>query len=262
MWTIGIPEKKELFRSGEFDLNKRSPLYRGLIGFWPLRPNSGHAKDYSATRNHGIRAASTPFSTTVVKDRHWGPLTALTFSGVANRRFGLKEFTPTDGLSILARISFTGSGTRTIFSNQRQRLILTSAHTLQYDPNIGAGATYTYATPLVSSTPYFVAVTQDASTNYAMYLDSAVVSSGTSEAFGTTPLASWIGSFHSSPQSSFTGEIWDVRVYNRALTQEEVILSYRKPWEIISPTQQRPSLLAIRGEEEEMMTRSSYFLLF
>ncbi|SKB98717.1 Concanavalin A-like lectin/glucanases superfamily protein [Salegentibacter salinarum] len=194
-------------------------LNQGLIGRWDLA--AGSAIDISGNGNNGII-----YNTTGTLDRFGTVNEALDFSGNGQISFGnvldmgLGDFSmgawfkinpANTGVYAIATKKTYGIGV----DNKRIRVYFEGAGTL--DVRMGV---------ISDDSWHYVAVTFDRDGFLKIYLDGEAIGSRDISSSSNTNVQSthpfFIGRYN-SPSYSYRGSIDDVRIYNRVLSEEEVI---------------------------------------
>ena len=83
---------------------------------------------------------------------------------------------------------------------------------------------------------YYVAITTDASGNLCMYINGVCESSETGQQFGQNQTDFYIGALASYNTQYFLGDIDDVRIYNRALSAQEITQLYAGGASVTQPS--------------------------
>jgi hypothetical protein len=96
-----------------------------------------------------------------------------------------------------------------------------SGTTLEWFPNVNT-TVVTASSGIGTGTWHFIAVTQDASNNWAMYVDGISINSGTTVSMLTQSQPASLGAYSAGPSRFFDGAIDDAALYSRALSQGEV----------------------------------------
>jgi len=216
--------------------NYAHPLMRGLIGWWLFNEGAGgQAYDSSLNRNTGTLTGMA-FPSTAASG--WGSgrngAKGLSFDGVDDKITTTSEFIGTGPITfsgwVYAR-SFGGNSAGRIISNGRFDIYITGANRIYFTSNAG---TNIYATP-TNSFPFnqwiHIIATRDSSGISNVYFNGIL--SGTANQSSGAPVA---GTFnpvignHNSLNRTWDGYIDDARIYNRALSAQEVQNLYTDPY--------------------------------
>lgn len=220
-------------------LNPRHPISAGLVGWWPMDEGQGVAiRDLSAGRNIGT---ATNMANPGISTSGWGAGASqkeLAFDG-SNDYVTVPH---TSALAMVGDMSITGwirisawnwhmlftktnggtAGPYSAYVNQVRG-------TIEFHRGNGAAAAYVESTTaLALNTPQFVAVTMSG-TAVAHYLNGATAGTGTiSTATADSGNALQIG--RRTDGFYVGGRLWQMRLYNRALSAAEVTQIYADPW--------------------------------
>lgn len=200
------------------------PLTQGLVGWWPLHDDQ--ARDLSGNDNHGTPNGG---PTTGVSGR--GGLGATSFDGIDDYITIPDLYSSPSALSMVAwvrpRAPDDGSrdGVINIGRNGGLKIRDSGSGTFEYYWN--DGSYHLIAEPSVSADEwYHVAMTWDGGTVRA-YLDGVQVGSGDYSSTGGDKSANRIGDVGGNVGSNpLDGNICDVRLYNRALSGQEIQTLY------------------------------------
>ena len=222
----------------------------GLIGFYPF---NGNANDESGTGNHGAVQGAT-----LTVDRCGNPNSAYRFDGV-NDYITLNPdyITPYSQGTFAAWVSLNSlSTTQYLGCIADEQTIDYYVSLLRFDPGNqrfsifqrfpGIANIIIGSTPVLANQYYFVVMTTDGN-EYNLYVngvkENLTVISGSNSgvwASGITSVDNWllgcIRILQPYDQAFLNGTLDDIRVYNRALTQEEILRLYTTHCSIIDIT--------------------------
>lgn len=194
-------------------------LQKGLMGWWKL---DGNGKDATPYANNGTVSAT---STT---DRRGKAAGAMAFNG-SNQQVQIANSSSvnvTGDITVSAWVYHTSASAGAIMHKDGQYTLYLSGNQLTWaDSTVWSYATFGYHGNVPLNTWSHIVATKQGST-VTIYLNGAVV---ISKAFGgtiagnTNPL--YLGSYAGS-QSFFAGSLDDERLYNRALSTDEVQALY------------------------------------
>lgn len=206
-----------------------------LVGHWPLSEDSGStAYDYSGNENHGSVTGAGPAGTGTVA----GP-----FGNSAYSFDGSDDFVSTSGLNFFSTDSFftisawfsEGGDTQRILSRRdtsngdRIELFINSGVGCVVDDDAGNVATLTSSESVVNTGWRHVLFTFNGSLDTVqLFLDGVLVGSDSTSMSGTLNVSNPdIGRRGGDNDNYFTGNIADVRIYNRILSPQEVQYLYQ-----------------------------------
>lgn len=204
-------------------------LYDGLVGHWPLHEQSGRANDLSGNENHG----SVSGATQGVAGR--GGLTAYSFKGsnsyVSIPNFGIYDGSQSFAWTAWVNVSFDSTYQNIISATSENNtdLRVSDSNDLEFHFRDGGGTDNIITYTGLTEGWHHVVVTWDPSGNAVVYVDgSNVTSTTTSSSIASDSGNSGIGAvnYGSGWSNYFNGEICDTRVYNRAISPEEVSTFY------------------------------------
>ena len=217
----------------------------GLVGYWRLDDGIGStvARDSSRYGNHGTLTAMDPSSDWVANPAHsmgsfFNPY-ALDFDGsndYVNLGQDISEFeNQTFTISLWAKIS-AGGGNRYFFGHYYYPAPSEEGILFEVDPNdnfafwtrVGTRVTNTSKVVDDGEWHHFVGVMNQAANQKLAYVD-GIAASGTANTMTYGGGRSWtVGGIidypypNNTPWGATTGQIDDVRIYNRALSANEV----------------------------------------
>ncbi|MFH1637959.1 MAG: LamG-like jellyroll fold domain-containing protein, partial [Candidatus Woesearchaeota archaeon] len=194
---------------------------RSLVGWWRFEENNGtQMNDSSTWGNNGSCSGSTcPSWTTGARGK------ALKFDG-SNDYVKLGSLTITTATTVEAWIKTTTSAQRPVFSNRGDGLYfgVTGGHFFTY---------YNTATPasmsaggIVNDDIWHYVVWVSDGTNSTMFIDGINVSTIAQSRSSSSSSTGYIG-FDSPNSEYFPGTIDEVKVWNRALSAQEINASFR-----------------------------------
>jgi len=200
----------------------------GLIAYYPL---DGDASDESINDNHGTVLGAVP-----VTDRFGRSNCALVFDGVDDyiRVPYSSVFDLTNALTAAAWVTVVDDGDTRIIINKGQTWSLHFGYSGQLCSDIppAYGEPYFHASvAVVENAWHHVAVTLDGGNHFRLFFDGQLVAdSVTTGALPTDDLDLHIGNNSPTPwdDGAYNGNIDEVRVYNRALTEEEIRTLYNE----------------------------------
>ena len=206
-------------------------LTKGLVGHWNLdsesyNPATKRFTDKSAFSNHGTSANAATFTT----DHKGQADRAMTFNGTsdyvnAGNAASLKSsvFTYSAWVKPVSIIIGTIKGGSAETDGAQFRISDGYLQLLKQ----GMVLMGTSNTVISLNTWSFVAVSYNSSGKYNFYINGNDAGSGTNLQTFIFPTNTWIGSrYTAGAQEVFKGSIDEVRIYNRALSAEEVKMSY------------------------------------
>lgn len=201
-----------------------------LVGYWPLDESSGEAKDHSGNENHGTVNGATQGSTGILGRN------AYSFNGSSDD-VSLGDSTTFTGFDSFSVSLWAKFGTNSVSSNMHlfstagsntnewQVDLQSSTDQIRFYVKTGSGSSGPESiTPSTDTWVYIVGV-YDGSTVYN-YIDG--VKENTASLTGTVAdngNSTHIGAEDSS-SGNFDGEICDVRLYNHALSPNEIAYLY------------------------------------
>ena len=218
-------------------LGTRNPLNNGLVAYYPF---NGNANDESVNANHG-----TVHGATLTTDRFGNSDSAYNFDGINNfisasandlptrdRTVSLWFYADTDAHPALLGYGGSGSCGTSYFMAMNaplpiyQNRLYTSSHC---DVN---NLYYNYPAPPVGR--WYHWVTTISGTEQTMYIDGVKVSTnnnftsptyviGTQLAMGAATSTSGIAPYLDANVTYFNGKLDDVRIYDRVLTDAEIV---------------------------------------
>ena len=221
-----------------FELNRNSPQARNLVGWWPDGSNGTQLIEL-AGRGHAVTGVipGKPASVTV-SPTPTGVL-AATFPGGTTAEIelgewddqlsGVSEYTVT--MSVIARsLNFGGFDGLLCRgpNNVRSPWIFgqNSAASINFQSeNSGGGNSTATGGTLVQDKIHYLAFVWQASTRQEIWIDNAIVATAASPHAGTIGVVSNADEARLGKTpglASWDGQIWDVRLYNRALGGAEI----------------------------------------
>ena len=223
-----------------FTLNLQSPQARGLGGWWPtLRWNGDQVLyDLSGYRGHGDIVNDTADIDYV---RHEKLGTGLDFLNTNRQANGARVQTPATGVMsqgtlcawVQPDIMPTGAVQLVSNADSANRLYMAMQET-QFEIRLGSSSGGLRGSITAGQLTH-VLITWRGGTGY-LYQDG--VQAGASYSYtgvvGTTSGYLYFGSYAASG-GAYDGKMWDVRKYNRMLSDAEVFAIYSKYWELYQP---------------------------
>ena len=222
-------------------------MTKGLVGRWGLGSSEGGTGsttfDMTPNANNGTRYGETALASIYTTDRHSQSNNAMTFNGsddyvdLSNVNIIGSDTTYT----IAAWVKRSTAGTGSIYGEYyspsaytRHYFVVNSGGTYTLDeyPPSGAGGGVDGSTKIPENTWTHIAVVVNGSTE-SFYYNGQPDGSGTSETYTSdAPNKAGIGAraFDSQPTGwyvPFKGSLDDIRIYNRALSAEEVKMMYQ-----------------------------------
>lgn len=204
-----------------------SNLQNGLVGYWPF---CGDATDTSGNGNNGIVSSST-----LTDDRFNNIDNAFLFSDASQSKITIN---PSSSLNIINDITFSAwfypTDTTVGYIVDRDVCGTSDDWGLQWMNGQVKMRTQNNENEIVSgilelNNWYNVIVTRDAGT-FTMYINSEITSQGSGFNYNFTNSSSSIiigDQSCTDTQPNFDGKIDDVAIWNRALSQEEVLSIYQ-----------------------------------
>lgn len=227
-----FPYPRGLRKPAKPILDLAHPLSRGLVGCYLLGETSG-LLDLSPTRANAVSVSTAP---TVVPSHHGG--TALHFDGTSQALSALFSPTLLSAFTVGCWVRTTGGA-----GTYRSFVAKATGGTRNYDLGARGGNVWgTYCTqagigvgvdgvvPIVLNAWTFVVTTYDGST-IRLFVDG--LPDGSVSAPGGVDDAGaglYIGSLSNSVGEFFPGDIEGVRIYNRALSQQEILAWRAEPY--------------------------------
>ena len=235
------------YPASRLSVDTANSLANGLVGFWPLTDggSSTTAKDITSNANDGTQSGGVSWASTDIG-------TAASFDGVDDRfdltSIGSMDFSSSDfTVSMWIYVDSISSpeylwAKQTSGNSPSCTFWFYNSTTLQLihlASTTNCATDYTIASSLVGGWNHLVASVSSPSSllasNHAVYLNgelltpnASVNGSGTITASsGTLSLAGRI----SDNLRQLSGDIQNVRVYNRALSATEVATLFNRPWE-------------------------------
>ena len=219
------------------------PLSRGLVGCWLLNEGAGKIGRDTAKGNHGLL---TNFAATITSG--WIP----TGRGMALICDGINDYldcgigedlNPTQALTVLAWFSTTNSATKGLFSNigvnPYPGYVLGTGFGDGGGASAGVLSFYTKgggwksALQRVDSGAVICGAATNDSTNTNFYINGALVRTVAQGGSTSNSGKKYIGQFLNDRY--FSGTIFSVLVYNRALSPDRVRWLYHEPYAMIRP---------------------------
>ena len=222
-----------------------SGLSKGLVGHWNFDDETGTlARDISGNENNGTLTLMDPATDWVA-----GKIgtTSLDFDGSndgvwisntsglidPNEPYSVTAWINSDDISQAVDAVYSQGKTNDTIANN-VFILYTHINTIQFNNrNDGDTKTVQLASGaiLANDTWYHVVITYDGTTNYTLYSDGVIVDTGTDGDVGTavyTNTTVGIRNYISTGDTDqFNGTIDDVRIYNRALSADEVYRLYK-----------------------------------
>jgi len=225
--TIRYNNPQKVLKYATFATGSASPqITSGLVGWWKMNGNG--------TDSSGFGRNATPVSTSTVVGQNGQPNTAYGFSGTAHLQLpgGFANFSTGITMSIWANPTSNGSYARFFdLANgpDADNIVMARAGTttsVYYRPYPGSSLIITDGMYLNGWHHYVV--TQNTSGLTTFYID------GVNRGSLTTPLppnvnrsTNYIGRSNFVADSYFAGSMDDARIYNRALSADEVSKVYK-----------------------------------
>ncbi len=202
-----------------------------LVGWWRLDETSGTvAYDSSGNGNDGTVRGNPQWTTGKIAG-------ALAFdnsvpSAVEINTAGMSASAGTVALWVYLSPDQSATGPRYLFGHivtqtwdNRLELYMEGSNT-NLDIGLGSHGSSTDVVTLAIETWYHISLTWDQG-SYVVYLDGQVRDKGSYTGFDTLNPKAEIGNNGSDRSQGFNGLLDDVRIYNRALTHEEIIAVWR-----------------------------------
>ncbi|MCF6153372.1 MAG: hypothetical protein E3K38_14035 [Candidatus Kuenenia stuttgartiensis] len=216
LWTSNHSTKPSLYLNNIG--NSDSIPTDGLLSHYDFEEGSGLvAGDLSGNGNDGIINGGAAWIASA-NEKGGG----LEFNGV-DSYVDIGDRDLTDAFSIGAWIKISSLGKHMIIGKtfQTYQLYVSSEGKIIFQRN--AATPISYNAGLVPDTWYHVAVTFDTTNGISLYLDGVLVSTnGDITVTNQNNVRTKIGAAGSTAQNFFSGAIDEVRIYNRALTSQEV----------------------------------------
>jgi len=190
----------------------------GLLSYYAFEEGSGQiAVDSSVNGNDGAINGGVVWTTGAN-----GSNGGLEFNG-ADTYVDIGDIDLTDAFTISAWIKLSSLGKRMIVGKtfQTYQFYVSSAGNLVFQRN--SGTSISYAAGLTTDTWYHVAVTFDTVNGMSLYLNGSLVSTnGDGSVINQNDSVTKIGATDLTAKNFFAGVIDEVRIYNRALTSQEL----------------------------------------
>ena len=238
--TVVLDSSSDLtFESANFSaLRVEDPTESNLVGYWKLDEGQGsRLRDYSGNGNTGTLVNGPKWTTSVSSAIGFDDPAAVTFSGDSTvddhatmTASGALAFNPnTSHVTVAYWMYYASTPTVT-----RNAVTLDHAGLLQTGFVRNAGVTYLAAwnagggaAPLVSTSSipaagwHHFAYTWDG-TNSKLYIDGGTPDSTTANAPTSSTISTvWLGTYDGASEL-YAGQLDDVRIYNRALTEAQI----------------------------------------
>lgn len=192
---------------------------RGLVAWYPMRLGTGTTlKDYSASANTGTLTNGPTWT--------WDDGWCLAFSSGSSQYVapGSTLVDVTTTFTIATWFYFT-TGSRAnplvgLFATGNARLRVDTSDTLNWAFFDGDTDAYLNSTGLSTSTWYHGAVVRDTSSGMLLYLDGSLVDSNAET--GNPSASAGSDALGNFSVNYLDGRLDDVRIYNRALSAEEI----------------------------------------
>jgi lysophospholipase L1-like esterase len=210
-----------------------SPL---MALYFPMEGDEpGALKDYSGNGHDGTKNTGVTWDSTAGHDGRG----AYVFDGSGNAEISVGNFMPTAAYTKAAWVKMEVNGDRNIISGNQRHTFWISDGYLAVGHNNGWDIRVTDSDTLVFDTWFFVAVTFDPAVNSGemiLYKNGAVVDSAASVPTQNPddPMI-WIGAF--SGGTNWQGVIDDPRVYDYALTRDQIIALYSVGTDVIKSSE-------------------------
>lgn len=194
-----------------------TPPRAGLVGYWTMDNNDVNGSnlyDKSGLNNRGTLVGTSNASGKIKESR--------SFNGSTN----YVDFSAIDisgGLTYTMWIKLNATPTNWNLIQNKRTLLRVSSNKLSWFPDVDTTVVDSNTITIANSRWYLVTVTQSG-TAYNMYLDGVNIGTGTTAALDNTTGDDKIAAYNA--EINFNGSIDDVRVYNYALSAQEVANLY------------------------------------
>jgi len=210
---------------------KDSPLNNGLVAYYPF---NGNANDESGNGNHG-----TNYGATITSDRFGNTNKAYYFDGNAEITVPHSTYFNIETWSISVWYQTTASDLHPYRITSKSGYFPQSNYlAILFDPASVYGSAWNGSTEIQTRDNqatndgdwhHVVYIRDNSSHKYYLYVDN-ILKETDDDIFGNLSNTSilYIGSIYGPANQKWVGEIDDIRIYNRALTESEIQLLYNE----------------------------------
>ena len=201
------------------------PLAQGFVGLWLMNEGSGKmVADLSGNNLNGTFGGNTNWTSGKYGN-------AIDFPGVTDNITASTPSQIVDAITYVISFKLDVLQDNGLMRLEDTFVRIDSSGNFEWWPDIDT-VVIDYAAGLSVGVWHTVAVTQDSSNNYAMYLDGVLVKSGSTVALDLVQVANdiVIGAFTTGGIWDLNGQISHIYIFNRALSSSEIALLYREPF--------------------------------